>query len=132
MANSEGTGEEKKEVQPVQPVNNENQIAPTQENSKDEKKGLEIAKGEVELEFLKIKKEKLKCFSWLLIILVKAFSVALIGGGFLVFCSIKGACDSTANWMRLIFGSVMAVSFVVLIIVLSQSIKKLVADSDEE
>jgi hypothetical protein len=103
-----------------------------QEEERTKQRELEFNKKKLELETVQTKKKKGKCFMLFLSILVGAFSVGLIVEGICIFCSIKEACDNTYNWIRLIFGSVMMVSFVVLIIALCYFIKKSLSQSDEE
>jgi hypothetical protein len=103
-----------------------------QEEERTKQRGLELDKRNRELEILQTRKKKSNWFICCLSILVRVFSLALIVGGIWIFCSIKENWDSTYNWIRLIFGSVIMVSFVVLIIVLCLLIKKLLSQSDEE
>jgi hypothetical protein len=132
MTDNEGREQEKKGEKPEQPINNGMQPVLAQADSKNEKEKFEVSKRKVEIEILEIKKKKLKCFSYSLSTLVWVFSLTLIGGGILVFCSIKEGWENTYNWIRLIFGSLMMVSFVVLIIAFCRLLKKLVSPSDEE
>jgi uncharacterized membrane protein YcjF (UPF0283 family) len=97
-----------------------------QEEEKTKQKESEFNKKKLELETLQTRKKRSKWFVYFLSFLVGVFSVALIFGGFCIFSSIKEAGDI------LIFGSVMMVSFVVLIIALCYFIKKSLSQSDEE
>jgi uncharacterized membrane protein YdbT with pleckstrin-like domain len=103
-----------------------------QEEERTKQIELEVNKRKLELETVQTKKKRGKCLRFFLSILVGAFSVGLIVEGICIFCSFKKVSNNTYNWIRLIFGSVMMVSFVVLIIALCYFIKKSLSQSDEE
>ncbi|MCX6579272.1 MAG: hypothetical protein NT166_03735 [Candidatus Aminicenantes bacterium] len=103
-----------------------------QEDERTKQRVLEVEKSKLDLEKLQTRKKKRICVIDHLSILVRVFSLALIGGGIWVFCSINEIGNPTYNRVRLIFGYLMMVSFVVLIIFLCFMLKSLVSHSEEE
>ena len=111
---------------------NQQEFIKHQEEERTKQRGLEIEKRKLELDMLQTRKKKKKWFIYFLSILVGVFSLALIAGGVVFFCFIKEDWGNTFNWIRLISGSILILSFVVLIISLCHLLKKLVSSSDEE
>lgn len=146
MTNSEGSGVAKESKSPEQLKLEEAQenteqercrvkqeeFRKLQEEERTKQRELEFNKRNVELEIVQTRKKKKRCFICFLSILVGVFSAVFIVSGWITFYSIKEAWDNTYNWIRLVLGSVMMVSLVVLIIALCFFIKKLLSQTDEE
>jgi heme/copper-type cytochrome/quinol oxidase subunit 2 len=78
------------------------------------------------------KEEKKSCFIVTVIILICLAFLILMGASVGVLTSFDANAEANYNWSRFTFGSLVLITFTVLVILWSHILRKMLSSSDEE